>query len=169
MKCPPPKGFKPAGAILWCRYSPVPPPFARTPRRRTGRRMQGVRYEQKGHEHYMQRFGTIYVPNPWFLFQEEEMDRPRWCQPDALLINADAGTIHILEFKLQHTSNAWWQLRQLYFPIIKFLFPPELWNIALCEIVKWYDPATAFPETVMMAAHPELVRPEKMGVHIWKP
>lgn len=129
----------------------------------------GVRYEQKGHEHFMQQYGIMYVPNPWFLFQEEETNRPRWCQPDALLFNPAQGKLHIFEFKYQHTSDAWWQLKQLYFPIIRSLFPSDLWSIHLCEIVKWYDPATVFPQAVVMSAEPTLSLPGEIGVHIWKP
>lgn len=168
MHCPPPKKFKPCGTVLWAREC-GPPPFAAGKRKRKGRRAQGIRYERRGHECFQERYGDCYVPSPWFQFSEEESDSPRWCQPDALLFDPTAGRIHILEFKYQHTSDAWWQLRQLYFPVIRALFPRHLWEIGLCEVVKWYDPVTAFPEKVVMAREPQIVLPGELGVHIWKP
>jgi len=168
-RCPPPKRFKPAGTILWTRYSPTAPPFARGRRKRTGRRAQGIRYEQRGHDFFEKLYGTRYIPSPWFQFLEEDSCAPRWCQPDALLFDPAQGRIHILEFKLQHTSDAWWQLRQLYFPVIRSIFPKALWDIALCEVVKWFDPSTAFPEKIVMAEKPEIVLGGELGVHIWRP
>jgi len=168
-RCPPPKRFRPAGTILWARPSPTAPPFARGKMRRVGRRAQGMKYEKRGHEYFQGLYGDFYISNPWFVFQEEETPAPRWCQPDALLFNPAQGKIHILEFKYQHTSDAWWQLRQLYFPVIRSLFPAHLWDIALCEVVKWYDPAVTFPENIVMAKEPNIVLAGRLGVHIWKP
>lgn len=111
----------------------------------------------------------FYVPSPWFIFKEVGIDRPRWCQPDGLLILPYTGQVTIVECKLQHTVDAWWQLKWLYMPVIVKAFPHDLWNYGLCEVVKWYDPATTFPEKVKMRPTLESVRPNEFGVHILKP
>lgn len=106
-------------------------------------------------------------PSPWIRFQENEDTRVRWCQPDALAFDPWAGRIIIIEVKYQHTSDAWWQLRRLYAPVVKALFPG--YDIHLAEVCKWYDPAIAFPEQVGMLPSVECASMERIGVHIWKP
>lgn len=149
-------------------YSPIPPPFVNT-QRRTGKRAEGIRYEKKVHLLNEERFGERYVASPWFRFQELGGERVRWCQPDAILFNLEEGTITIVECKLQHTSDAWWQLKWLYLPVLSKAFPGTLWEFRLIEVVKWFDPATAFPEKVKMRADIEGVRKGDFAVNICKP
>ena len=164
----PPRRFRSAGVVESVKFSPVPPPFINK-QKRYGRRAEGIRYENKAHEYFQDYFGAYYVPSPWFTFLEVGAMRERWCQPDALLIRPDMGQITIIEYKLQHTSDAWWQLKWLYLPVIARAFPPNLWNYGMVEVVKWFDPATAFPEKVKMKASLFDVAPGEFGVHIWKP
>lgn len=129
--------------------------------------MQGIRYERKVQEHLSNCYGDLYHPSPWFYFETE--GRRRWCQPDGLLLDPWAGRITICEVKYQHTSDAWWQLQRLYLPVISAAFPPGLWSVACLEIVKWYDPATVFPEPVALVARPDQCPPApRLGVHIWR-
>lgn len=164
----PPRRFRPAGVVEWVEFSPTPPPFVHE-KKRKGRRAEGIRYEKKVHLLNEARFGEVYIASPWFRFMEVGADRPRWCQPDALMIDFERGQITIVECKLQHTADAWWQLRWLYLPIVAKAFPGTLWKIGLVEVVKWYDPATAFPEKVKMRADIKDVQPGEFGVHICKP
>lgn len=97
------------------------------------------------------------------------MDKPRWCQPDGLLFLPYIGQITIVECKLQHTSDAYWQLRWLYLPVIAKAFPATEWNYGVCEVVKWYDPAVHFPERVKLRKDVRSTKPNEFGVHIWKP
>lgn len=164
----PPKRFRPAGVVDWVEFSPIPPPFVH-PQKRKGKRAEGIRYEGRVHRLFEERFGVAYIASPWFRFLEVGAEKPRWCQPDALLFDFESGTITIVECKLQHTSDAWWQLRWLYLPIISKAFPGNLWKFKLVEVVKWFDPATAFPEKVKMRADVKDVQPGEFGVHICKP
>lgn len=164
----PPKRFRPAGVVDWVEYSPTPPPFIRQ-QRRTGKRAEGIRYEGKIHLLFEERLGSIYIASPWFRFLEVGNDKPRWCQPDALIIDFARGQITIVECKLQHTADAWWQLKWLYLPVIAKAFPGTHWKYGLVEVVKWYDCATAFPEEVKMCANILHIRPGEFGVHICKP
>jgi hypothetical protein len=90
----------------------------------------------------------------------------RWCQPDALILQPRDGLLTIVEVKYQHTPDAWWQLRELYLPVVSLAFGPD-WRIAMLEVVKWYDPHVSFPETPLLT--PDPLRPPhgRIGVHIW--
>lgn len=164
----PPKRFKPAGVVDWVKFSPTPPPFI-TNKRSYGRRAEGIRYEKKVHNCLLERFEDSYVPSPWFTFGEVGVSRPRWCQPDGLLFDFAAGQITIVECKLQHTSDAWWQLKWLYLPVIAKAFPGTHWKYGLIEVTKWYDPATAFPEKVKLRADIGDCVPGEFACHILKP
>lgn len=72
-----------------------------------------------------------------------------------------------MEFKYQHTIDAWTQLRLLYEPVIQVLLP-EL-RISVLEIVKWYDCDVAFPEPVRLVSDIATFDGLGFGVHIYKP
>ena len=108
----------------------------------------------------------MYVASPWFLFKEAGRETPRWCQPDGLLFLPYSGQIIIVECKLKHTSDAWWQLKMLYLPVIAKAFPEHLWKYGLCEVVRWYDPDVFFPEAIRLIPDVAKVGPKDFGVHI---
>ena len=164
----PPKRFRPAGVVEWVQHSPTPPPVVR-PKRSYGSRAAGIRYEARAHEFLSDRFGERYIASPWFKFGEVGVGKARWCQPDGLLFNFEQGQITVVECKLQHTSDAWWQLKWLYLPVLARAFPGTHWKFALVEMTKWYDPATAFPEKVKLRADIRDCVPGEFGCHIWKP
>lgn len=167
MSCSAHKGFSPAGPVEFARLSLAPPPFLRQ-RRYTGRRAEGVRYERKVQAHLLDLFPDTYLASPWLHFKPAGQDKWRWCQPDGLLIDLENGILTVLEVKYSHTSDAWWQVRELYTPVLQKIFPLSLWAYQACEIVKWYDPATAFPEPIELAS--ELDRSSrKFKVHICRP
>lgn len=163
---PPPEAFRPAGRVLSAGFS-TPPALRR--KRYTGRRLEGVRYERKVHEHLRELHGDLYLESPWLrFFPAEDGARWRWCQPDALLFDFQRGRITIVEVKYQHTSDAWWQVKKLYLPVLQAMFPANLWEFDFCEVVKWYDPATAFPERVVLAQE-ICMRHPAFKVHIYRP
>ena len=163
--CPPPKHFRPAGDFDHAELALTAPPFIRNIRRK-GRRAQGIRYEAKGHEHLLNDYPLCYVAAPWFRFWPLRTTTPLWCQPDGLHLDLTKGLITIIEFKLKHTSDAWYQTRQLYEPVVKRVFGPE-WNYSICEIVRWFDPDTNFPERFSFAKHPHEVPVGRFAVHLW--
>lgn len=162
----PPRSFRAANDVQWAAFSAKPPPFIRPPRVK-GARAAGLRYEAKAQQHFQALWGEYYVPGPWFRFGDGQ-GKVRWCQPDGLLFLPYTGKIIIVEMKLQHTSDAWWQTKWLYMPVLYKIFPPRLWDYACCEVVKWYDPATLFPEQVRMLPNPAEARSDQFAVHIWK-
>lgn len=160
----PPAGFRPAGRVLAASLA-VPPALRK--RRYTGRRAEGVRYEKKVHAFMEDLYGEKYIPSPWLKFFSAGQAW-RWCQPDALLLDPFRGKLVIVEVKYQHTPDAWWQVRRLYQPVLEAIFPPRLWKYEFCEVVKWYDPDTSFPEPVVLANDVAMPH-EHFKVHIWHP
>jgi hypothetical protein len=143
-------------------YSPLPPPFLRKTKPR-GRKRQGVKYELFAQAMMAERFGGAYRPSPWIRFTDET--GRHWCQPDGLL-ETPHGLV-IVEFKYQHTVDAWQQLRLLYEPVVEVLHPGR--PVAVLEVVKWYDCAVEFPEPVRLVADITEHKGTQFGVHIWKP
>lgn len=95
--------------------------------------------------------------------------RYRFAQPDALLVNVDCGTVTVCEMKYQHTSDSYWQTIGKYVPLLQKIFPQDLWQIPVVEIVKWYDCQVQFPATVKLCDNLEKATVESFGVHIYKP
>lgn len=144
--------------------SDIPPPFINNQQVYRGRRALGKSYERRVHEH----LGNVYpgyVAGQWFKFFDGQ--RQRWCQTDGLLFDPDIGAVCIIEVKYQHTADAWWQLNELYLPVVRNAFPG--WLITTCEVVKWFDPAVVCPQKPRLCRTPEVASPGEFGVYIWKP
>lgn len=162
----PPERFVPAGNVEEARLAKDSPPFIRR-RRYTGRRAEGIRFEKRAHTHLEESYPETYVRSPWLHFREKDSAKFRWCQPDGLIFDLPRGIITVVEVKYSHTSDAWWQVRRLYIPVLEKIFG-EQWDYQVCELVKWYDGATRFPEPVELAS--DITRPsKKFKVHIWRP
>lgn len=129
-----------------------------------GAKGDGIRYEQRVHRHLRKLFGDTYVEGPWIAFNDPHL---RHCQPDALIIDARKGIVYLIEIKLRHCPEAYWQLRRLYQPILSFLFPPSAWEIRCCEIVKWYDCSIRWPEPHVLRERLLDTPKDTIGVHIF--
>lgn len=161
--CPPPRRFKPADNVERVELMLVPP-FEQAKRGRTQSQTNGLRHERAGAREFFRRFDGQYVHGPWLQFQES-MQAPRCCQPDGWIVDFLTGFITIVEFKLQHTAQAWWQVRRLYQPVTAKLFGPD-WRIKVLEVVRWFDPATQFPEPVVICSDPARVPEDRFGVFV---
>lgn len=163
-----PRNFRPVnGPLASARISPLAPPFQKT-RVRTAAMRRGLKYEEKVQEFMLDQFRDFYLPSPWLHFREEDSEQFRWCQPDGVLLDVARGVIHIIEIKYSHTSDAWWQVRKLYLPVLSRIFPPSLWRFEVGEIVKWYDPDICFPESVQLVDNP-MKNSNAFKVHIFNP
>lgn len=167
---PPPRNFTAVQGLQWAIIVGDSPSFIKPKRKPTGRRLQGVKYEALVVDYVMKDFAHCFVPGLWLKFQAAS--GLKWCQPDGLLFDFQRGIITIVEVKYQHTTDAWWQMRRLYLPVLEKLFPPHLWKFRMLEIVKWYDPFVPWPEGIQLI--PNLGRVHTLeenctGVHIWKP
>lgn len=128
----------------------------------------GQIYEAKVHTALSEQYGKRYLASPWFHYWDESANKARFCQPDALYIDVERGRIIIVEIKLKHTSDAWWQLRKKYEPVVKKAFGGDF-SYAVAEVVRWYDPMLAFPEEVIMRPEIAFARPRGFQVTIWNP
>ena len=127
-----------------------------------------MRYEAKAQEYFSDLYEEYYLPSPWIRFKEAGNDKIRWCQPDGLLFSPFTGKVTLIEFKLQHTAEAYWQTKYLYLPVISYLWPPAIWRYSIVEVVRWFDADTAFPERVQMLPDVLAADTKGIGVHIWK-
>lgn len=169
----PPPNFCPAGKVLSAAIFAEPPPFIQAQRLKKvrGRKAEGKRYEAKAHKHFTeiaQRANRKYIAGPWIRF-EAAGQGIRWCQPDALILpNGQSNLCTIIEYKYQHVFDAWYQLFELYKPVVQFLFPTL--QIGCCEVVKWFDPATFCDPQARLAEDPmNLANSGSFHVHIWRP
>ncbi len=131
-----------------------------TDNKKRGRKRQGLIYEKKVHEELELLYGSSYIPSLWLEYETLNDDYLHRCQPDGLLFDFHNGRIIVIEVKLKHTEQAYWQLRNLYLPVLGLLFPPNLWKLIPCEVVKWFDPSVAFPVPVIMCEDPLLAQGE---------
>jgi len=168
LSLPPPKRFNAAVGVKAARFLSSKPPFIKRGKA-SGRYAVGVRYEREVQEllelHFLGQPEVTHLAGPWLEFTDRS--GRRWCQPDALVINRAAATCLIAEVKYQHTADAWWQLKQLYQPVLAVALP--LFTFKLLEIVHWYDPLVAWPERPVLVASIDEVTHGNISVHICNP
>lgn len=145
--CPPPHRFRPAGKVAEAEFC-LPPSFVRTWRPKNKKqtaRERGLAYERKAHKYIEREFPDTCIIGPWIKFKNLGQETFSYCQPDALVLDLRNNSITVIEIKLKHTSDAWWQVRRLYTPVVQHIFGPS-WNYIAIEMAKWFDPHTKFPE-----------------------
>ena len=168
--CAPPARFRAAEGVrsAW----PVGDgPFGRTPDLTrisgTGAQREGIRYERKALKMLATNLGEVFTPHQWFRFTTAE--GVRWCQVDGVTHTPELTTI--FEVKLRFTSDAWWQLRKLYEPVIRRAYYPK--DVALVIVCRSFDPAVPFPEPVSHLRKCVLprVREGDCTIHVlqWRP
>jgi hypothetical protein len=144
-------------------------PFGRTPSRLKGSAAQraGIRYERKALTFLAKEFGDDFTPSQWFQYIVN--GKPRWCQVDGIVRRNNLTVI--VEVKVRFTSDAWWQLRKLYEPVVRAALRPS--RLALAIVCKSFDPAVPFPEepsilpTIWQVCSPEW-NCSHIGVLQWK-
>ena len=163
----------PAGIVREARFC-EPPSFIGKPTKSTGARRTGQVYENKAQEYIarevrMQSAGVKIVRSPWIAFASEG-DKPgtvRYCQPDCLLVDEKARKLTAIEIKLQHCYEAYTQLRKLYEPVLRFMFPQ--FAFAAVELVQWHEPHVVFPEKYYHEEKLVNAEPGRIAIHIWNP
>ena len=155
-----PRNFRPAHGCVWAEWSEKPG-FIKE-KKRKGKRADGLRYERKAHKYLDGLFGEKYVASPWIRFIAN--GKSLYCQPDGLVV--EKGLCTIVEIKLKHTAFAWFQIKELYLPVLKVLMPDTEFNYL--EVCRWFDSDTGFPGTFRHAeAITQLTSPSEFFVHIW--
>jgi hypothetical protein len=151
---------------VWAEAFRGPPQFVAKARSHParGRRRAGEIYERQAHE-VLQARSEYYTPAPWIAFKSElSGPRVRFCQPDGLLLDFKHGKLILIEIKLLHSQRAWWQTRQLYEPVLRKIFTPDIWEYAICEVARYIDPRTEFPEEFDFVSDPTSVQAGRFGV-----
>ena len=154
--------FPPLGNLEW--VSKVShPPFTPRTKSRIAKFSRGLKYEQIVHTRLSELYDKEFQPGPWFCYKSEADERRKYCQLDGILSRAD-GSLVLLEVKYNHTPDAYFQLNNLYLPVVRKLYPTV--DMALCEVVKWYDPATVFPSPVQLLPRIHEAKAGVFSVHI---
>lgn len=164
---PRPSNFLPAGEVTSARIS-TEPPYWLARKKSTGKRRAGEIFEKRAQE-YLQGAHDFYTPAPWIVFTSRRITRPRWCQPDGLILDVTTGICTIVEIKLKHTPRAWWQVRKLYEPVVRCLLARSSFSFAALEVVRHIDNQTPFPERWGYVRDLDCLRPEVFGVHVYRP
>ena len=149
---PPPRKFKPAGRVIVGEFLRSVPSFvsSKKKKRKRGAVAAGMVFEKHGHQLFNDLYQELYVPAPWIKFRNTANPRlMRLCQPDGLIVDVRRNTLTIIEFKLRHTSDSWFQLRLLYYPIIRRMFG-QAWHIRILEVAKYPNPEVIIPENAAL-------------------
>lgn len=162
---PPPAHFRPlAGVPTNVRWKNVAysPSVGLTSAQRAG-----LRYETKVHDAFTKALGDSYRVEPHLHFAVNGVFHT--ARPDAIHLDV-TGRATIFEIKSRHTSDAWWQLRRKYEPLVQCL---KFVNVVSCvEVVPSYDPSAGFPEPVTKYDSLEVLLQSPSApfkVMIWKP
>ena len=102
----------------------------------------GLRFERKINARLEEKLGNKWNYQPRLAFRDGRGEK-RVCIPDGIIIAPEYSIV--VEIKISHMAEAWWQLNELYLPVLKKLNPLP-WK--MLEIVKTYDPAVEFPVEV---------------------
>lgn len=156
-EAPRPPGFRPAGGVR-AAWSLGEGPFGRTPlaasRQATPAQRAGLRYERKVKAELQKRLGEAFRPGLWFKFESDSEASPRWCQVDGLMVQQDHVTI--FEMKTRNFPEAWWQLHELYVPVVRRAFYAK--TVATVLICRTFDPMVRFPQEA------RLLDPEQLSL-----
>ena len=125
-------------------------------------------YETKAQQRLLDLYGECYIPSPWFKYFDLAEEKVKWCQPDGLLIDIHKGTITIVEIKLKHTPNAWWQLQFKYLPVVKKVFG-DTFTYPFVEFVQWYEKGHSYPVPFELRGDLEDAKSGGFQVTIWNP
>lgn len=160
-----PHGFRlTLGPLNWVSRVSQPSGLVRRPSSKA--QTAGLRYEKRVKTHLSDLFQAHEVEaGTWWSFRD--LSGQRLCQTDVLIWSDHLITI--VEIKAQHTTDAWWQLRHLYEPVLRAFRPAH--HINVLEVCRSFEPVQ-FPEKfdrVSDIAEWAAVPQEHFGVCRWRP
>lgn len=140
---------------------------------------RGLRFEAKVCKSFSATYGSRFISQLPFFFQEEmtrELKRGQRGKaiPDGLLFSPDWKELCIVEVKLRHSFDAWAQTHKFYKPIVDKAFGGAF-KVRVLEVVQNYDPRIKlpFPTAIILSPdeiwglrpcfHPVLIR-DKNGL-----
>lgn len=165
LSVPKPAGFKPAGKVKIASRVDM---ARRIPGGgKINRFKEGLRYERSAIRHLSAIFDAwgTFISEPCFRFSNGH--RSRFCFPDALVVFPALSFDLLIEIKTRHTYDAWWQLKHLYYPVVKKVTKRPL---KLLEVTRSYDPAIRLPEDetrILDKAEDVLESDAPYNIYIW--
>lgn len=130
-----------SASLLWGEAG-FPPSGAQ--RGKSAAQNEGLRFEEKVSQELTLRY-EYFLPQVPFRFTTSYGTEK--CILDGMLFkhrSLETHEIVLVEMKKRHTADAWFQLRQLYFPVVQKAFPRS--SLRLLEICKQYEPGVRLPE-----------------------
>lgn len=124
--------------------------------------MRGLKYERKVSSKLSEQYPIEWTPGAWICYLCGLEEYPLYCQLDGFLSFGDK--IVLVEVKYNHCVDSYFQLLDVYLPLMRHLFPGK--SISVCEVVKWYDPSTAFPVSIKLQKDLEKCGENEFSVHI---
>lgn len=138
-------------------------PFLEARPRGTNIQRAGLRYELAVLLEIGRRFPSLLV-QPWIEYRDSTGLRS--CCPDGLLLLPDHVTV-IVEVKLTHTSDAYWQLERQYRPVVERLCPKD--RIAVLEVCRTFDPHVRLPVPQLVVRDLEAYLAQPLGTYgVWR-
>lgn len=127
---------------------------------------RGIKYEAKVHRQLSEVHGLQYIPQQWWQYTLAGDHRDHYCQTDGLLILSARKVIVLCEVKYSHTPEAYWQVENVYVPLLTRYLRNTDYKIAAVEVCKWFDPNTPFPVRPTLCEELTAVHPSRFSVHI---
>jgi hypothetical protein len=162
-----PRGFKPVAMAANCQFCLEGPPPHLCGRANTAAQRRGKKYEEQALE-MLEGLSIFkaFTPSPWIRFDSHGYTN-RLCQPDAL--GFGSSWLLVIEIKLRHTILAYWQLRRLYEPVLRAMYPN--YTIKIIEVTKSFDPAVPWPEPLLLHHEPDDLAALNGGFNVlqWRP
>lgn len=162
VRCAPPRRFRSAEGVLRAWPSGAGP-FSSTPslRGKSAAQKAGIRYERKIISELISEYPDGLRPGQWFRF--EDASGLRWCQVDALRVEPQRAIV--FEVKSRFSSDAWWQLRKLYEPVVRLAFKVPVVPVVICRN---FDPWAQFPEAYSVIHKLSSIQPDVLNVLPWR-
>lgn len=111
---------------------------------------RGLRFEAKVLHVFSALLGNRFTSQLPFFFQEEMGGDFKRGQRgkiilDGLVISPDRAQVGIVEVKLRHSGEAWYQTNEFYKPIVQKAFGQAV-EVRTIEVVHLYDPRVRLPQ-----------------------
>ena len=90
----------------------------------------------------------------------------RFCQTDGIILDTASKRITLVEVKYSHTPQAYWQMENLYIPVLQAAFKGLGYTFLTVEVVKWFDCAIQCPRRPVLRERIEDAKPGEFVVHI---
>ena len=136
----------------------------------TAAQQAGLRYEAQAREH-LEALVPSWDFGIWWTYVDQRTGRDRLCQVDAFRVDFFQKLVNVVEIKKRHTSDSWWQLRKLYEPVLRSVYPaPYQFNVV--EMCESFDPDIRLSEPIFFVD--DLVKwtaapAPGFGVYRWRP